>query len=288
MSFGTPLGTPAPADWTPVGMQRRTHPISPVVSSARVFPFVGFALVAWGPDLGAGLLLLLAGAVGLVLISSGLSYLSWQRFVFWFDAEGDFRVDKGVLTRTQSRLQLSRLQSVDVVQPLLARLVGLAEVRVEVAGAGESRATLSYLSLAQANALRSEVLGRAAGVRPDAGEAPENVLHVVPTPLLIKSLLMRGATFALLVLSAVIVVTTVATEGTAGWPSSLPAVFRSLRCSPSSPASSTSRWRRRRTGYVPAADCFRRARRRFPLGAFMPWPSWNRSCGDGLVGCAWW
>jgi putative membrane protein len=197
-------------------VRRNTHPVTPIVAAGRVLPIAFFAAIALGPDIGAGLLLLLAGIVLLVLIAAGAAYLSWQRFSFWFDETGDLRVDKGVLTRTETRLQLSRLQSVDVVQPLLARLAGLAEVRVEVAGAGESRATIQYLTLADAQALRAEVLGRAAGVHPDAGEAPEQVLHVVPAPLLVKSLLMRGATFALLVLSVVIVVSTVLTQGTAG------------------------------------------------------------------------
>lgn len=211
-----PIPGPSAGGWTPEGLRRNTHPITPLIAAGRVLPFAFVAAIAFGPDIGAGLLILLAGIVLLVLVTAGLSYLSWQRFSFWFDASGDLRVDKGVLTRTETRLQLSRLQSVDVVQPLLARLAGLAEVRVEVAGAGESRAAIQFLTLSDAQALRAEVLGRAAGVHPDAGEAPEQVLHVVPAPLLIKALMMRGATFGLLVISAVIVVTTVLTQGTAG------------------------------------------------------------------------
>jgi putative membrane protein len=211
-----PFAGTATGGWTPAGVRRNTHPITPLIAAGRVLPVAFFAAIALGPDVGAGLLLLLAGIVLLVLVAAGVSYLSWQRFSFWFDESGDLRIDKGVLTRTETRLQLSRLQSVDVVQPLLARLAGLAEVRVEVAGAGESRAAIQFLTLSDAQALRAEVLGRAAGVHPEAGEAPEQVLHVVPAPLLIKSLIMRGATFALLVISVVIVVTTVLTEGTAG------------------------------------------------------------------------
>ncbi len=211
-----PFAGTAPGGWTPAGLRRNTHPITPLIAAGRVLPIAFFAAIAFGPDVGAGLLIVLAGIVLLVLVASGLAYLSWQRFSFWFDESGDLRIDKGVMTRTETRLQLSRLQSVDVVQPLLARLAGLAEVRVEVAGAGESRAAIQFLTLKDAQALRAEVLGRAAGVHPDAGEAPEQVLHVVPAPLLIKSLIMRGATFALLVISVVIVVTTVLSEGTAG------------------------------------------------------------------------
>ena len=65
---------------------------------------------------------------------------------YWFDDDGDFRVDSGVLTKQQRRLQLSRLQSVDVAQPLVARVFSMAEVSVEVAGTQDSRVKLQFLA----------------------------------------------------------------------------------------------------------------------------------------------
>ena len=92
----------------------------------------------------------------------------------------------------------------------------MAELRIEVAGTGDSRAVLKYLALADANRLRAEILARAAGVRHDAGEAPETVIVIVPTKDLALSLVMRGVTFTLLLLTVVIVVGAVATEGAVG------------------------------------------------------------------------
>ena len=43
------------------------------------------------------------------------------------------------------------LQSVDVVRPLLGRIVGLSQLRIEVAGTGDSRVLLSYLSESDAH-----------------------------------------------------------------------------------------------------------------------------------------
>jgi putative membrane protein len=159
---------------------------------------------------GAGLLL-----VGLVLSALG-SYLSWSRREYWFDESGDLRVDSGVLTRQQRRLALSRLQSVDVHQPLLARIVGMAEVRVEVAGAGDSRVVLQYLTETEARALRAEVLARAAGLRPDAGTAPEQVLVTVPTRDLVVSLLLSSTTLVGALATAAIVTAAVMSEGAVG------------------------------------------------------------------------
>ena len=53
-------------------------------------------------------------------------------------------------------------------------LFGLAEVRVEVAGAGDSKVTLQYLTLAEANALRNEIIARSAGVKPGTSALVES------------------------------------------------------------------------------------------------------------------
>jgi putative membrane protein len=170
------------------------------------------AQLGWG----AGLSVLVLGVVvlgGLILAGH---YLAWTRTEYFFDDAGDFRLDSGILQRQERRIALSRLQSVDVVRPLLGRIVGLSQLRIEVAGTGDSRVLLSYLSESDAQALRAEIIARAAGVSPEAGEAPEQVLAVVPTGDLVVSLLLRSETFALLAISVLLVVVAVATEGAGG------------------------------------------------------------------------
>jgi putative membrane protein len=205
----------------PAGVRRKVHPVTPLVHAARTVPAVViFGILFGGSSVGRyglwgiGLILLAVLVVGGV--TAGVSFLQWRRLEFWFDDDGDLRVDSGVITRQERRLQLSRLQAVDVVQPLVARIFGMAELRIEVAGAGDSRATLQFLTLAEAEALRAEVLARAAGVRHDAGAAPETVIATVPTDELALSLLLRGVTFSLLVLTAVVLVATFMTAGPGG------------------------------------------------------------------------
>lgn len=180
-------GTFGPAEALPAGpppagptAPRRTHPITPLVHAARVLPLallVGIGLLGRFQasfPMFTGLAGVVVVALVIALITAGVQYLAWQRLTFWFDGEGDLRVASGILTRTERRLQLSRLQGVEVVQPLLARLFSMAEVSVEVAGVGDSRAQLRYLTLSDAQDLRNEVIARAAGLHP-APAKPRNV-----------------------------------------------------------------------------------------------------------------
>ena len=213
------MTAPVPDTRTP---PRRTHPVTPWVHAARSLPV---AVV-----IGIGLLgqfvtrvPLLSGVVGVLVVAAVVAaavavgqYLSWQRFEFWFDGEGDFRVSSGVVTRRERRLQLSRLQGVEVTQPLIARVFGMAEVTIEVAGAGDSRAIVRYLTLPDAQDLRNEVIARAAGLHPGSGEAPQRPLVTVPTRDLIVSLLLRGSTVVALLATLVLVVGTAVTAGPTG------------------------------------------------------------------------
>lgn len=201
--------------------RRRVHPVTPLVHGVTALPVAALLSFAWG----SGLLVTLglgAWAAGVLLVViigiavTAWSYLAWRNLWFWFDEDGDFRVDSGVITHRSRRLQLSRLQAVDVAQPLFARLFAMAEVSIEVAGTGDSRVKLRYLRLEDARSLRSEVLARAAGLRPEAGEAPEVVIATVPTRDLALSLLMRSATAGLLLVTVLLFVGTVLTQGWEG------------------------------------------------------------------------
>jgi putative membrane protein len=201
--------------------RRKVSPFTPLIYAVSAVPPVAFFLffLATGVGIGFGFpaflggLLLFFGIPTLVVV---YTFLSWQRLWFWFDEDGDFRVDSGILFRQQRRLQLSRLQAVDVVQPIIARLVRFASVNVEVAGVSDSRVRLSYLPLREAQELRAEILARAAGVRPDAGEAPSDVMFKVPTGRLAGSLLLRSSTLGLFLVSIGFLVVTLLNEGWGG------------------------------------------------------------------------
>jgi putative membrane protein len=209
-----PQPPPAPAA---DGGWHRLHPVTPVVRGWKV---VAVLLVVFaqqsGDDLfsGSGLpgrrqVLVSVGALAAgALVAAVYSVLSWRMTRYRVDHEA-VQLHSGVVFRQQRQARLDRLQAVDVVQPLLARLLGLAELRLEVAGGAGSGVRLSYLREADARRLRNTLLARAAGVRYETEEAPEAPEHTVlelPVDRLLASMLLSGATVgAVLAVVAVLV-----------------------------------------------------------------------------------
>ncbi len=200
---------------------QRLHPLSPIVRGWKLIAAAGVILFQQGgarlaegqglPDQrGRWITLGIFGAV--VVVALAVSVLSWWMSSFSIDDEA-LHLRTGVLNRHQRQARLDRLQAVDVVQPLLARFVGLAELRVEVAGGKGSAVRLSYLPETQAQELRRVLLARAAGLRVSEGqapEAPEHQLLTVPVPMLIESLVRSSPTFIVLAAAVVLVGASVA------------------------------------------------------------------------------
>ena len=175
------MSTPHSGDWT------RVHPVSPLVRGWIALAAFAFILgrnwvedFAGHDDSGAparppdGTTLLIAAAVlaGILLILAGLFFLSWW-FTRYQVTDDHVRVHSGVVFRQQRQARLDRVQAIDIVQPLLARLFGLAELRFEVADAGESAVRLAYLRLSDARELRATILDRASGAAGDTTAPPE-------------------------------------------------------------------------------------------------------------------
>lgn len=117
---------------------------------------------------------------------------------FRYRLEGEeLVIDSGLLSRRHRVIPLARVQNIDVRESALQRICGVAELRVETAGAGETEATLRVLQRAHAESLREELLaGRRAavargGAAPHAEEAePVQELARLST----RDLVVAGAT----------------------------------------------------------------------------------------------
>ena len=170
-----------PSDREPTPSEKlteRPHPLTPLIRGWIVLLAILFGLgrelIPDGSDDG-GLppLEFLFSGVGIVAVIAVIAgVLSWRFTRFVVDDE-ELRIDTGALVRTSQRIAFERVQAIDVVQPLAARLFQLAELRIDIGG-GES-AQLRYLSLRRAYELRDYLLARARGHRPVAAAAPADL-----------------------------------------------------------------------------------------------------------------
>ncbi|MDO8106591.1 PH domain-containing protein [Isoptericola sp. b441] len=238
-----PGDPPSDLDWV------RVHPITPVVrgwkviavlvvivmqqfefdvsNAARVARVVGFGTV---------------GLVALGVAALGFAYatLAWRMTRYAVDDDAIY-LHNGVLFRRQRAARLDRIQGIDTIQPLLARMFGLTELKIEVAGGADSAVRLSFLRDQDAQRLRNELLARAAGLRSGALDdgpaaegatqgpgtpapaAPERELVAVPAGRIIEGLLRSIGTLVALVLTVGMVVLALAVREPALTLSLLPA-----------------------------------------------------------------
>ena len=190
---------------------KRLSPLTPLV---RSFLLVVAVLASTWDDL-------LRGDVGpiawllLALLVAGAVYgaASWLRTKYWIEAD-ELRVDTGVVSRQSRRIRVDRLQGIDISQPFVARIFGLAELKMDVAGGGSREGSLAFLRLREAQELRSALLSRRDAVRAgeagepggpdDAGPAavapsPDRVLLSLDPTMLVVSLLLSAEFGAFLV-----------------------------------------------------------------------------------------
>jgi putative membrane protein len=225
-----PAAAPGPAPADTQASWQRVHPASPFVRGWVALAAIGFfvgrdtfeRVLQGGPLIdervaGRAPWLLLGGATILLLTVAGY-ILGWY-FTRYQVAEGYVRVNTGFLVKQQRQARLDRVQAIDIVQPLLARIFGLAELKFEVADAGESAVRLAYLRIDEARQLRATILARAAGAAPDPAhpgtapaEAPEHTVLTVPPPRLVGSLLLSEQSVAIVLGAAASVALSAVTE----------------------------------------------------------------------------
>ncbi len=125
-----------------------------------------------------------AGPAALVIVPvlaivAVVQVLQWQAFRYGFDGEV-VRVQQGVLQRRTRSIDVARIQQVEVDQPLVHRVLGLAVLRLETASeGGETEVELNGVTLAEAEALRAALRPAAAAAR--AG-APGTTADAAPPP----------------------------------------------------------------------------------------------------------
>jgi putative membrane protein len=182
---------------------RRLHPLTPVARIGRIVPALVLLFVisvarskAENRTVETDYLIVFA------LISLVYGYIHWMVTRWRF--EGDtLRIETGLIRRDSRRLPLARIQAVDIVRPLLARMLGVSELRVRLAGSGSTDGRLAYLSDAEATQLRFTLLSGKHEVEETPGSNTGLPMALVTTGRLLGSVLLS--------LVSIILVGTIAT-----------------------------------------------------------------------------
>ena len=177
---------------------QHTAPLTPILQLVNGSPIVLVAFFA----VGLSWLFLLIGVIFLVV--GGLGYwASWRKIFFWINEKGELEARSGIFFRRSRQLRISRLQSVDILRPPVARLLGYSSLKVEVAGSGDSRVILSYLSVGKAQELRSEILSVAKEERAftQSAERENHWQWRVPNGRLVASMVLTTSTFFVIVVA---------------------------------------------------------------------------------------
>lgn len=146
---------------------RRFHPLSPLLRGGIAMGAVAAYVVSnqfdtwFGADsqLPAGTPLQWIALATLAVVAAMvlLFWLSWRVSRFRIGAT-TLEVRTGLLFRQHREVRYDRIQAVDLRRPLLARLAGLSEVRVQAAGGSGSDARLAFLREPEAREVRARLM----------------------------------------------------------------------------------------------------------------------------------
>jgi putative membrane protein len=171
------------------GADRRLHPLTLLLNLARQLPQAMLGLIALrlsGPDELKPWVALFA----LVIITAmfGFEFYRWWRFSYRLEAE-ELRIASGVFSRNVRSIPYERIQDVNLERGPLARILGLAKVRLETGSSGSGdEGELDSVDLAEAERLRDVIRLRKAQQAQDAtdGEAQDEApaLPQADAPLL--------------------------------------------------------------------------------------------------------
>lgn len=165
--------------------------------------------------LNTGAAALLTAAI-LAVLAYQLAYV--RRFEYTLTAD-TFDLRSGVVSRRTREIPYRRVQNVDVSRNVLQRAIGIAELRIETAGGGETEAQLRYVSDDEATRIQREI-GRlkrgetgdrsetASGAAPDSEPAHATELFAItPRELLLLGVVrvdLRLLSFATVLLPVVL------------------------------------------------------------------------------------
>lgn len=176
------------------GADRRLHPGTIALSFVREAPRTLLAApTALAFSSKTGLTGALYLAAGLAVLLLAVKWLAWRRFKYGVGA-AEIVIESGILNRNRRSIPFDRVQDVDIERSFLARMFGLAKVRIETGAGGKDEGLLDSVSLAEAGRLREAVRAVRAGSVAKAAEtgidgpAPHILFAMGPARLILFGL----------------------------------------------------------------------------------------------------
>lgn len=199
----------------------RLHPLSPLVRTGRALIALAIIFATTLPSRSVNGWDAAAHVAALVLLAA-LGVVSWL-VTRWRIEGNDLRVETGLVRRSSLRYPLAQIQAIDTVRPGLARIFGLAELRLRMGGTGGA-ARLAYLKDEDAEELRGRLLSLSRGVYEATPEPRERELVRIPPRRVLASLLLSVPALVLVVYAALVAVV----GGTAVTGAALPVLLGDL------------------------------------------------------------
>ena len=170
----------------------RLHPMTMVVSLIRavqsLLPIILVAVFLRASGRSSDFVELIVGALGLLRVVGAIILVRTYRF--WIEGSS-LLIRSGLIFHNRRAIPLDRIQNINLKRDWIHQALGLAEVQVETAGGAGAEATLSSLSVAQAELFRRQLLG----LKDDRGASTAPMLPAqVVYQAGIGRLLLAGAT----------------------------------------------------------------------------------------------
>jgi len=144
----------------------RLHPLSLLIRLIAFVPQFLFATIAatLSMDSATGRLVIGLGLLAGIIIFAFVNWLRWSKFTYEIDAQ-EVRIKSGVISRNNRAIPYERIQDVNIEQKLIARIFGLAVVKLETGSAGNGNdGELNAVKVQRAEELRDVIKARKAGI----------------------------------------------------------------------------------------------------------------------------
>ncbi len=167
----------ASATTTTRSVMERPHPATPVIKGwmalvGLVFLVGKDLLESLGKDgehFGVRDIAFFGFLLAVYVVVTGIGgFFSWRTTRFVIDDQ-QVRIEHNFIQHSSDKIPFTKIQSVDVVQPFAARLLGLAQLRIDV-GASEGR-TIEFLGRGRAYQMRDYLVARAHGQQTTVAES---------------------------------------------------------------------------------------------------------------------